>query len=359
MARGRRKRIAEGVYEDQSGWASTVKVGTRQREQRFPVGTSLEFIAAWRRETRDQLIDDREDAEKAGTAPPPPGTFAGDLVTYEKTIAHRVGYKSDRSHLRAWLPTIGPLARRKVRPSHAKTMIQAWQTAAKSARTIRHRVRVLRELWRHFDGPHAPTPVLGLMLPKPPAPHPVAVPWATVQAVASSLKRGLVGTKGHGPKRTKAKIHYAASVKNYARFLVRATTGQRPTQIMRALPDDVDLQRKIWFVRAAKGGVAIALPLDAHGVKAWKTFIAAKAWGNFNVSSFAHLLRRHGWPKDVRPYSLRSTFAIDLILGGADLGDVQGMLGHRQIETTRTHYAPILIARLRRAGKQRKGRTLG
>lgn len=345
----RRKRVAEGIYEDQWGLAATVKVGPRQREQRFPNGTSLEFLAAWRERTRDDLLDTVDEE-----APPLPGTFADDAPRFEQTIAGRVSFKADRSHLRAWLPRLGPLLRRKIRPAHVTAAIAAWTTEKVSARTIRHRVRVLRELYRALDGRHAPTPTAGVTLPKPADPHPVAVPWSMVQAVAKSLKRGKRGKKAHGQTKRIAPIDYAVSVKGYARFLVRATTGQRPVQIMRATPEDVDLKRKLWYVRAAKGGVAIALPLDAEMVKAWKTFIKADAWGSFNTTAFGQLLRRHGWSDRYRPYALRSTLAIDMILGGADLSDVQAALGHRRIQTTQTHYAGLQLARARKTLRRRR-----
>ncbi len=335
MARGRRKRIAECVYEDACGVAVTVKVGTRQLEERYPLGTSLDFLAARRREMRDRLHDDQD----RQTTTAVPGTFASDVETFLKAIAHRTAFKADRSHLKAWLQVLGPLQRKRIRPSHVTKAIQDWQQGKKSARTIRHRVRVLRELYRHFDGKHAPTPTIGLELPRPPAPHPVAVPWKMVQRVAKSLKAGKRHDEGYG----------ADSDKGHARFLLLATTGQRPAQVMRAKPQDVDLKRRLWFVRPAKGGTAIALPLDAAMIDAWKAFIAADAWGPYNSRSFSHLLRRHGWPDGIRPYALRHTLAIDMLLGGADLGDVQGALGHKQIETTRKHYASLQLARMRKA----------
>lgn len=345
-----RKRVAEGVYADEYGLAATVKVKGRQREQRFDKGTALDFIAAWRARIREDLLDVHESGETA----PTPGTYADELERYLKTITTRAAFTSDRSHLRAWLPHIGPLLRRTVRPAHVKKAMQAWQAAGKRARTIRHRLRVLRELYRHFDGPHAPTPVLGIDAPTPEAPHPVAVPWKTVQRVAASLKHGIRGEKAHGPKKTVAAFATASPEKSRARFLVLATTGQRPAQVQRAAPADVDLKRRLWFVRPAKGGTAITLPLDADMVAAWTAFIAADAWGPYDGRSFAKLLRRHGWPEGVRPYELRHTLAIDLILGGADLSDVQGALGHRRIETTRQYYVPVLLARQRRALRLKK-----
>jgi len=172
--------------------------------------------------------------------------------------------------------------------------------------------------------------------------------------VAASLKRGTTGQKRHGPKRTLALVHYAEPAKARARFLVRATTGQRPSQIMRAQPADVDVKRRIWFVRAGKGGHAIPLPLTRDMVRAWQAFASADAWGPFDTRSFSKTIRRHGWPKGVRPYSLRHTFAIDHLLAGTSIGDLQGLLGHAQIETTRKHYAPVLLALLKKTVGKRK-----
>lgn len=342
----KRKRIDEGVYEDQYGWAATVKVGKRQRELRFEKGISLQKIQAWRQSTREQLLDDVEDGEADVVTA---GTFAEDLARREKIVS-----RTDRSHLRAWLSFFGPKPRRRIRSSHAKAALEQWVADKVSAKTIRHRFRVLREMWRVLDGPHAPTPVLGVKLPKPADPHPIAVPWKTVQHVAESLKTGKIGEKAHGPNRTVAAIEYPSPAKSRARFLVLATTGQRPIQLMRAQPADIDLKRRLWLVRPSKGGAPIALPLDRDMLKAWRAFIAAEAWGEYDTVSFAKLLRRHGWPEGIRPYELRHTLAIDMLQGGADIVDVQAALGHRRIDTTIRYYAHLQLARRRRSLRLKK-----
>lgn len=335
----RRTRIAEGIYRDAYGLAATVKVAGRQREQRFPSDEDLTHIESWRIQERAKLDGER------GTPPPKSrGTFADDLQKRLKQIEGRPSYKADRSHLRAWLPFIGKLRRRAITPAHIQTAIAAWLTANKSARTLIHRRRVLRELWQGLDGPRAKPPLDGVKIPRPDDPHPTPVPLKTIQAVAASLKKGARHKRGYGSDSDVAA----------ARFLVRATTGQRPSQIGRAQPEDVDLVRKIWFVHAGKRGRAIPLPLNPDMIHAWKAFIKADAWGPFDTRSFSKTIRRHGWPAEIRPYALRHNFAIDLLIGGADLGDVQGLLGHKQIETTRRYYAPVLLARLAKASKRRR-----
>jgi integrase len=327
-ARVQRLRLAEGVYQDRYGVSVMAKVGNLQREIRHPLGTDLEILKSARLQLKAQL-----DAER-GTVRPVTGTLRADAQKWIARKKGHVSFKSERSHLAAWYPALGETLRSAISRERVETIIAGWRESGVALRTIRHRCRVLRELYQALDGPKAANPLDGVRVPVPPAPTPKAVPHTTIRDVAASLKK-------------------AKRMKDYARFLVRATTGQRPAQIMRAEPGDVDLKRRLWFVRPSKGGVPVLFPLDANAVKAWQAFIKAKAWGAFDTAVAADVLRKHGWPEGVRPYDLRHTFAIDMLLKGADLGNVQGLLGHTQIQTTRTHYAPIQTALLRRAVAKR------
>jgi integrase len=337
-----RTRVAPGIYDDRCGRSGVVTVKGKKRECRFPPGTDLDVVKRWQTQARAELDRERPDP---GAAPAPArGTFTADLPRFLLLIKGRVAYKSDRSHLKAWTPIIGPLLRSNVKDTHVKKGIATWKFAGKSARTIRHRIRVLRELYQTLDGAHAKPPTLGVKQPRPADPHPTAVSIKLIQRVAHSLLKGKRHKRGYG----------SSSTKTHARFLVRATTGQRPCQVMRAQPSDVDLRRGIWFVRAAKDGRSVPYPLGPDEVRAWRAFIKADAWGRFDARSFSKTIRRHGWPKGIRPYTLRHTFAIDHLRAGTDIGDLQGLLGHRQLETTRKFYAPILVSRLTKAIGRRK-----
>jgi hypothetical protein len=94
-------------------------------------------------------------------------------------------------------------------------------------------------------------------------------------------------------------------------------------------------------------------------VAAWEAFIAADAWGTFDGSDYAKALYVAGWPKDVRRYQARHSVALELGERGIDLGDVQGWLGHKQVTTTRKHYAPVLVSRLKQASESLSGRFGG
>ncbi len=61
----------------------------------------------------------------------------------------------------------------------------------------------------------------------------------------------------------------------------------------------------------------------------------------------------------MRPYNARHAVGIELGERGADLGDIQGWLGHKHIQTTRKHYVPVLSSRLKQASERLAGRFGG
>jgi integrase len=141
--------------------------------------------------------------------------------------------------------------------------------------------------------------------------------------------------------------------------MVRAATGRRPVEIMRALPEDVDLERRIWRVSDAKGGWSEGLYLNDDMLEAWRVFAEADAWGAFNTGSMAEVLRAAGWPEGIRPYNLRHSIGIGLSELGHDLADVGGWLGHSDIRTTRSAYVPVLHSRMQRLSESLSGRLAG
>lgn len=355
MARGPRLPvIAKGIYPDRYGFEVRQPVKGKVYKTRFGHGTPLAVMQQWQADEKAWRLKDHIDNDHAKDAPIEHGTWKTDVALYLKTREGRAGYKSDKSHLGAWVKRYGARLRAAFRQNDAKLAVAVWLSAGLSPKTIRHRIRVGKEMWHHFHGSRSRTPFDDLGLPALPDPNPVPVPSSTITAVAASLKRGLVIQKACGPKRTTVAVHTVASTKTLARFKVRAVCGVRPCQVMWAEKDDVDLTRRIWFVRSSKGGTQIPLPLNAEGVKAWKAFIAADAWGDFDTRSFSKTVKRHGWPENVRPYQLRHTFAIDHLLSGTSLGDLQGLMGHKDITTTRKNYAPIQTALLKKAVSRRK-----
>ena len=83
-----------------------------------------------------------------------------------------------------------------------------------------------------LDGPRALTPVDNVAQLTVPDSVKVLVPANVFRMVAANLE----------------------DAKTRARFMVIASTGVRPAELKRAEPGDIDIDRRVWAVRTAKGG---------------------------------------------------------------------------------------------------------
>lgn len=353
--RGDRDRLATNIYRDTTGYAVVVQVNGLQRELRFPLTAELEEL----KQQRDQLRADLRDEAPAAAER---GTLAHDADRYLKQIAGRPGFKADRSHLRAWIDRFGTTPRNRIKASDVRMALASWRTkgtwaggrgkrkrtataAPASEKTLQQRWRVLKHLYKTLDGPKAKTPCDDVVRPRPAAATPVGVHASRVQRVADALAKRAHATKLRSRER-----------QDYARFLMLITTGQRPAQLKRAIEEDFHLGEQFWIVRGAKGGPSHAIHLNKEMRAAVKLFLAAGAVGLYGDEQLLATVRAHGWPKAIPLYNARHSVAIDAIERGADLGDVQAMLGHASIDTTRRFYGPIMRLRQKALGKRLEGR---
>lgn len=192
----------------------------------------------------------------------------------------------------------------------------------------------MRHLYRMLDDDGSPTPVDQV--------KPIHVPASPKVLVNAKVFRNVAAN--------------LTNSKTRARFMVIASTGVRPSELKRAERWDVDLERRVWLVRTGKGGDPRAFWLNDDMKAAMEAFVAADAWGHFDGSDYAKELYVAGWPKDVRPYQARHSVALELGERGIDLADVSAVLGHKDIVTTRKHYAPVLSSRLKDASERLAGR---
>jgi integrase len=341
--RGKRTRLAKGIYRDKSGLAATVAVGTgpakQQREKRFPPGTPLKEMKGWQQDTAAVLREDIGVTKR--------GTLRADAKRYLKLVAHLKNPSGVRSEVDAWVARLGGMHRAQITPADVLEARVAWLEAGYAPKTVNGRVDRLRTLYRTLDAtPHRPTPptpcdpVEPLVIIQGPS---VAPEVATVLTVLARLQEG----EQAGTLRTS---------KTRARFLVLATTGKRASEVMRAQPDDVNLETRVWRVRNGKGGWGPGIYLNDDMAEAWRAFVEADAWGPYNTGSFARRLRHAGWPAGIRPYNLRHAVGQAMSAAGVDLADIQAHYGHRQISTTRRHYVPVLGSRLEEASRKIDGR---
>lgn len=338
MGRRPQTRIARGIYKDAAGYLVQVSVGSgpqiRRRSSRFPLRTPLKDLRDWQTHTRAALLD-QPAADR--------GTLAGDVGRYLEHVRHLASWTERRSELRAWLLRYPRLSRAKLSTTHVRQAVTAWSAAGVAPKTINHRLQALRHLYRVLDGKRASCPVDEVdPLPVPRTPPRVVAP-SVILMVYENLKAG----ERKGTLR---------DAKTRARFMVLASTGKRPSELKRAQPGDVDLARRVWQVRDGKGGWSPGVYLNNDMLAAWQVFIEAEAWGDFEANSFARVLRSAGWPKDVRPYTLRHSVGIAASEQGKDLADVSAHLGHTRPQTTRSHYVPVLGTRLQELSESIDGR---
>jgi integrase len=255
--------------------------------------------------------------------------------------SHLSNLRSVSGELNVWCDLVGTLSRHAITKDHVLDARAQWLEEGLAPKTVNHRVNRLRALFRELDGPRALSPTDDV--------RPLPVPRTPIQRITPQVVLDVIDRMATSRFKTRLR-------KPIARLLVYATTGRRPSEIARALRSDVDFENRIWIPRDGKGGYTPGIYLNDDMLFAWRFFDEAKAWGRFNTRVFPRTLRRYGWPEGVRPYNLRHTIGITLSEGGFDLADVGPQLGHKQLETTRRHYVPVLDSRMQRMSEALNGR---
>lgn len=344
--RGNRITLARRLYQDATGYAIVVK----GKEYRFPKSTPLARL----RDHQRRL--EREAKKRHSTGR---GSLVADITRYLALIT-LAGPKTIKAQLMAWDALYPGIARHALTAEHVLLARKGWLEAGDSPKTINHRVHRLRRLYRVLDGADAWTPCDGI--------SDLAVQRTPIERTDAALVNDVLARLAASERSGRL-----PDAKHRARLMVIAVHGKRPSEVMRAKPDDVNRKLRVWIPRDGKGGYTPGLYLNAEMLAAWDLFFEADAWGPFNVSKWIDVLKHHGWPVKAhptkrradgtpflyahpRPYNLRHTTAIMLSELGHDLGDISPMLGHKQIETTRRHYLPVLGSRMQRLSESLEGR---
>ena len=343
--------------------------GGRQKEKTFPKGTSLRQMKVWQSDQRSALR--RTDLR------PAKGTLAADVERYlalKKPAL--VSFKDREYDLRAWLPRFGHRHRHTLEPQELQLQLNEWRTGHDAigkpvitgwdskhnpvskplaARTCNLRRTALSNLFTVLDGKRARNPVADVPKFRLPIELPQAYDDHVVEATFAEMSE------------SKAK----------ARAMLTMYAGFRPSEVMRARPEDVlpqlDSPEPCCIKRVGKSGrpLNVALPLEA--VKAWRWLIQHNVWGNYSQSdvnrdwkaamaragakALEKALQEGADPEKIQAiqlafaprkmYALRHTFATKLSEETDDLSLVQDALGHRDIRTTRVY---TQVARNKRLG---------
>jgi integrase len=338
--KGKRIRVATGIFRDSGGYEIRTMVGGHAYYARMPLDSTLEELKRKRADLNSKGHTETPRAER--------GTLRADVPAYLRLIQHLESWKDRRAHLDAWLVRVGDVRRHRITTADVLAARVAWLADELAPKTINHRVATLRHLYRTLDGKRAPTPcddVEPLEVPKTPIQR---VSNETILTVDRNLQK--MEAKRTGPP---------WNAKTRARFRVLVSTGKRPCEVMRAQPGDVDLEARVWVPRDAKGGFCPGVYLNSDMLAAWELFIAADAWGPYNTGQLANTIRSAGWPAGIRPYQARHTMWITASELGIDLEDIATGAGHRDPRMTRRAYVPVLNSRLQRMSEALDGRFGG
>ncbi len=294
----KRVRVSKGVYRDRWGLAATVKVNDIQREHRFPRGTPLRTIQAWRDEMRGNLRTLPKGAKH---------TLRHDAGRYLKQKEGQLVSINDRRRsLGMWLERFGHL-RTLVLEQHVPELnaqLDSWRKE-KSGATCNHRRDALMNLVRVLYGDRAATGLSDLVTFRKAPPKP------------------------------------------------RWLTGMRPAQIRLLTPDNFHLNHKVPHVVSprVKNGIVGAIPLLEDGLRAARQFIDLDAFGKWRTEpankALAKAAEKAG-RKRFTTYQIRHSFASGLRQSGADIADIQDMYGHTNPETTKI-YAPAALEKHQKA----------
>lgn len=150
---------------------------------------------------------------------------------------------------------------------------------------------------------------------------------------------------------------------------VFAYSGLRRAEIIGLDLDDVDLDRRLIRVRKAKGGKERVVPIHPGLIPLFIAYLAVRgdtsepalflgAYGKrLNASLMALTFRRYATAagvnkrKRITPHTLRHVFATELLSAGANLRQIQELLGHKHLDSTQ-RYTRVNAHQLRGAVKR-------
>jgi integrase/recombinase XerC len=145
--------------------------------------------------------------------------------------------------------------------------------------------------------------------------------------------------------------------------------GLRRSELLGLDCDDVDLDRRLIRVRNAKGGRQRVVPIHPGLVPLFVAYAATRTPGD-DPALFVGVLGRRLSPtiltttfrryataagvakrKRVTPHTLRHVFATELLSAGANLRQIQELLGHKHLDSTQ-RYTRVHAYQLRGAVKR-------
>ena len=170
------------------------------------------------------------------------------------------------------------------------------------------------------------------------------------------------------PAEAKALLLAAHTPRDRLIILLGLNTGLRVSEIVRLRVEDVDLDGGELLVRAGKGDKDRIVPIPSHVLRELEAWIGLRARGpmferlskrgrpgksEYLSTRTVELMilaaaERAGVHKHVTPHKMRHTYATELLRRGADIREIQELLGHTRLSTPEL-YTHVVVDRLRGA----------
>lgn len=350
--RGKARRLATNVWEDDKRRIGIAKVGKHRTAKRFPKDTSIRKITDWIEDTRRDLRKRRTVQKRQR------GTLAGDIAAYLATLPNGRAKHNTVANLNAWLLVLGDVQTATLTESRLQRILNDWQDAGLAASTLKHRRRDLSTLLAKVNGPDAPNPARALSVPREPPAEPRGVDVHLLTAILESMDT-------HRSLRHPGRGGRGFRNKAQARLMMMLWTGISPASLQRLGPHDIDIEREQMTLpprQKGRGAPAVTVPLFPQGVEACRRWLRAFAWGRFDQralgKSFHAAVRRYvaqaaaqgrtvTLPPDVRPYDLRHSFLSWLWQETEDILVVQHFAQHLNLETTSRYTKSAVDPRVR------------
>lgn len=235
-------------------------------------------------------------------------------------------------------PTIGDITPARLMAFQADQRRSAAATISKHLSAIRAYCR-----WLIRSGLRADDPTLDVAWPKRTRPLPRALTGEELVTLEQALAAALPPYHEVKARRCRTRDRLAVLLMLYA--------GLRLSEVL-ALDwgrRDIDLIHGTLTVRGGKGKKDRLIPLHARLLEALasvpeaerrRRVIGNKGGRPMSAKSLPHLFDRWlfaEWGLDVSAHQLRHTFAVALLRNGADLKQIQDLLGHESLATTQIY----------------------
>jgi len=166
------------------------------------------------------------------------------------------------------------------------------------------------------------------------------------------------------------RVHPGKEQRDRLLLALFAYAGLRRSELLALDLDDVDLARRLIRVRRAKGGRQRVVPIHPGLVGLFEQYLAVRTprgaeqalflgvqGKRLSPTIFATTFRRYAAAagvterKRVTPHTLRHVFATELLGAGANLRQIQELLGHNHLDSTQ-RYTRVHAHQLRGAVKR-------